>query len=209
MTSLTDYVKKSTGFSETTIETLILSALEFIIASVKNGENLRIDGLGYFKIIDKPDRPGRNPRTGELITFGASRRTKFIFSRSFIDSIQPDFDTDTELEGAIERNPYEISEAQPLPEMTLAIPANLLPGFSTSASANTPPPIPLELIQSSAVAMPLPELMWQIKAPDNSFVEVPTIDLTNWGVTPFTPVYSPGTGWQLAGKIPELAGIVV
>lgn len=154
MTALTDYIKKSTGFSDSTIAELMISALEFIINSVQSGENLKIDGLGYFKIVDKPDRDGRDPRTGEPTTFKASRRTKFVFSKSFIDSIQPDFDgleTGTGIEGAIdERNPYD-SEVQPLPEMPLAIPANLLPQYIPNLSENlapahTPPPIPTELL---------------------------------------------------------------
>jgi hypothetical protein len=50
--------------------------------------------------------------------------------------------------------------------------------------------------------------VWNIKAPDESFVEVETNDLASWGVTVTTPIYSPETGWLLAGNIPELTGLL-
>ena len=218
MTALTDYLKKSTGFSDSAIAELAISALEFIISSVKRGESIKIEGLGYFKIVDKPERDGRNPRTGEMTIFSASRRAKFVFSKDFTDSIQPDFTIESDTESdAIERNPYEIETLPSFEEFT-NIPANLLPesflnsppisSISSMPSLLQIPPIPSELLLESEMAMPKPEMVWQIKAPDSSFVEVPTSDLSNWGVTSITPIYSPETGWQLAGKIPELVGIV-
>ncbi len=188
MTTLTDYIKNSTGFGESTIAAVTNSTIAFLATSLRSGESVRLEGLGTFKVIDKPERQGRNPRTGESITFKASRRTKLAFSKTFIDSIQPDSLVEADI------NP------EVLPEMPTAISPDLLP-----QSPSTPPPIPIELLTRSQAQL---ELMWQIKAPDNSFVEVPSGDLTNWGVTANTPIYSSATGWQLAGKVPELAGIV-
>ena len=228
MTTLTDYIKNSTGFGESTIATVMDSATNFLANSLRNGESVRLEGLGTFKIIDKPDRPGRNPRTGQPILFKASRRIKLAFSKSFIDSIQFDSNADLNPGKAIDETSYVLENPEALPEMPTAISPDLLPQSpyfaqlpeaiplpetttqpvapSLAQSPSAPPPIPIELLTQSQAQL---ELMWQIKAPDNSFVEVPTADLTNWGVTANTPIYSPATGWQLAGKVPELAGIVV
>lgn len=182
MTTLTDYVKASTGFTESTIAAVTNSTITFLSANLRNGEEARLEGLGSFKVIDKPERPGRNPRTGETITLKPSRKPKLTFSKSFLTSIQPD--------------PNAVVPATV--ESTPTIPV---------AVASVIPPIPADLLPPTATAVPV-ELIWQIKAPDDSFIEVATSELSGWGVTATTPIYSPTTGWKLAGKVPELAGIV-
>ncbi|MEG4805776.1 HU family DNA-binding protein [Microcoleus sp. ARI1-B5] len=180
MTTLTDYVKKSTGFGESTISAVMSSAIAFLSTSLRSGEEVKMEGLGIFKITDKPERQGRNPRTGEPTTFKASRKPKLGFSKTFVGSIQPD---PAAVEAAVKEQAVE-------------------PATVATAS---PPPIPADLLVDVKTQL---ELMWQIKAPDNSFVEVSSSDLAKWGVTANTPVYSPATGWKLAKNIPELAGIV-
>ncbi len=177
MTTLTDYVKNSTGFAESTIVAVTNSTIAFLSANLRNGEEAKLEGLGSFKVTDKPERPGRNPRTGETITLKASRRVKLTFSKSFLTSIQPD--------------PNAVVPAT----VESTIPIAVIP------------PIPADLLPPTATAA-VPELLWQIKAPDESFIQVATSELSGWGVTATTPVYSPATGWKLAGKVPELAGIV-
>ncbi|MEG3840484.1 HU family DNA-binding protein [Microcoleus sp. herbarium14] len=184
MTTLTDYVKASTGFAESTIAAVMNSATAFFSTSLRNGEEVKLEGLGTFKVTDKPERPGRNPRTGETITIKPSRKPKLTFSKSFLTSIQPD--------------PNAVV-APAIIESTSTIPVTV--------AAIEIPPIPADLLPSTAVAT-VPELSWQIKAPDGSFIEAATSELSGWGVTATTPVYSPATGWKLAGKVPELAGIV-
>lgn len=183
MTTLIDYVKASTGFTESTIAAVMNSAVAFLSTSLRNGEEAKLEGLGTFKATDRPERPGRNPKTGESITIKASRKAKLTFAKGFLASIQPDPNavvTETVVESA------------PIPVTVAAIEI---------------PPIPADLLPPTATAA-VPELLWQIKAPDDTFIQVATSELSGWGVTPTTPVYSPATGWKLAGKVPELAGIV-
>ena len=190
MTTLTDYVKASTGFTESTIAAVTNSTIAFLSANLRNGEEARLEGLGSFKVIDKPERPGRNPRTGETITLKPSRKPKLTFSKSFLTSIQPDPNAVVV--------PASFDEPTPIPIAVIPpIPADLMPPPMVI------PPIPTDLLPSM-----IPELLWQIKAPDDSFIQVATSELSGWGVTATTPVYSPATGWKLAGKVPELAGIV-
>ena len=194
MTTLTDYVKASTGFTESTIGAVLNSAIAFLSTSLRNGEEAKLEGLGNFKVTDRPERPGRNPRIGETITLKASRKAKLTFSKNFLAFIQPDPNAII-AEATIE--PTVIEPTVTVASVIPPIPADLMP------PPMVVPPIPADLLLSA-----VPELLWQIKAPDDSFIQVATSELSGWGVTATTPVYSPATGWKLAGKVPELAGIV-
>lgn len=182
MTTLVEHVKASTGFTESTVTAVMNSATAFLSTRLRNGEEARLEGLGTFKVIDKPERPGRNPRTGKTITLKASRKPKLTFAKSFLTSIQPDPNAVV---------PVQVESA---PTVPVAVAIEI-------------PPIPADLLPPTATAA-VPELLWQIKAPDDTFVQVATSELSGWGVTATTPIYSPATGWKLAGKVPELAGIV-
>ena len=48
-----------------------------IIEAVTSGDEARIDSFGTFKSVDKPERTGRNPRTGEPITIAAHKAIVF------------------------------------------------------------------------------------------------------------------------------------
>lgn len=48
-----------------------------IAKSVAAGDEAHIDNFGTFKSVDKPERTGRNPRTGESITIAAHKDVVF------------------------------------------------------------------------------------------------------------------------------------
>lgn len=50
---------------------------EMIRAALENGENVKLSGFGNFILRDKPQRPGRNPKTGEEIPVQARRVVTF------------------------------------------------------------------------------------------------------------------------------------
>lgn len=189
MSALTDHVKASTGFAESTVNAVWDSAVAFMSLTLRNGEKLPLEGLGILKATDRPERQGRNPRTGEAITFKASRRPKLSFSKSFLTLVQPD-PSQPQPAPAAESTAQSVAPVAPVPPV----------------AGIQPPPIPADLLAQKTLSHP--EQTWQIKAPDSSFVEVPTSELAGWGVNASTPVYSPSTGWKLAGKVPELVGIV-
>lgn len=51
--------------------------------ALKHGEDVKISGLGNFKLRDKPRRPGRNPKTGEEKEIAARRVVTFIAGQKF------------------------------------------------------------------------------------------------------------------------------
>jgi len=48
-----------------------------ITASLAKGEPVRLVGFGNFATTERPERQGKNPRTGEPITLAARKAAKF------------------------------------------------------------------------------------------------------------------------------------
>ena len=58
-----------------------------IIKAVTSGDEARIDSFGTFKSVDKAERTGRNPRTGEVITIEAHKTVVFKAAKGFKDAM--------------------------------------------------------------------------------------------------------------------------
>lgn len=48
-----------------------------ICEALANGQQVKISGFGNFELHDKNERPGRNPKTGEMIPVSARRVVTF------------------------------------------------------------------------------------------------------------------------------------
>jgi DNA-binding protein HU-beta len=173
-------------------------ALQTITSGLKEGQKITIEGFATFYTVEKPEREGRNPRTGKPAIFRASRRPKMEFDKEFLNSVNYD-------ESASDETPSPSPSPAPNPEpimVSVTPPASAAP----VAAPVLPPPIPPELIAAAASGS---ESKWQIKAPNGGFVEISTRQFADWGVGELTPVYSMTTGWRLAGQVPELLGFIV
>ena len=60
---------------------------EEIRSALESGDNVKISGFGSFSVRDKPQRPGRNPRTGEEIPVSARRVVTYKASQKIKDRI--------------------------------------------------------------------------------------------------------------------------
>lgn len=58
-----------------------------IAKSVAAGDEARIDSFGTFKAVDKTERTGRNPRTGETITIAAHKDVVFKAGKALKDEV--------------------------------------------------------------------------------------------------------------------------
>jgi integration host factor subunit alpha len=61
-----------------------------VVEQLIAGEEVKISGFGNFQIRTKAARPGRNPRTGELIPIDARRVATFHASHKLKALIQGD-----------------------------------------------------------------------------------------------------------------------
>ena len=60
---------------------------EEIRSALKNGDKVKFSGFGSFSVRDKPQRPGRNPKTGEEIPVSARRVVTYKASQKIKDRV--------------------------------------------------------------------------------------------------------------------------
>ena len=66
---------------------LVEQFFEEIRLALENGEDVKLAGFGTFELRDKKQRPGRNPRTGEVIPVSARRVVTFHPSQKLKEKI--------------------------------------------------------------------------------------------------------------------------
>lgn len=75
--ALCDRLFDELGFNKQESKEFIDQFFEEIRKTLENGEEIKLSGFGNFKLRDKSERPGRNPRTGEVIPVSARRVVTF------------------------------------------------------------------------------------------------------------------------------------
>ena len=60
---------------------------EEIRSALENGDNVKFSGFGSFSVRNKPQRPGRNPKTGEEIPVSARRVVTYKASQKIKDRV--------------------------------------------------------------------------------------------------------------------------
>ena len=60
---------------------------EEIRTALENGDSVKFSGFGSFSVRDKPQRPGRNPKTGEEIPVSARRVVTYKASQKIKDRV--------------------------------------------------------------------------------------------------------------------------
>jgi len=86
---LQDGVKELLGVRPNSKEARQLVDLVFdeIKEQIKNGEVVDIIGFGKFETVERAERDGRNPSTGETIKIPAKTAPKFSFKPKFKDEV--------------------------------------------------------------------------------------------------------------------------
>lgn len=66
-----------------------LTAFTNVVADVLvDGDKVAITGFGTFEVIERAERQGRNPATGETITIAASKSPKFKAGKALKDAVK-------------------------------------------------------------------------------------------------------------------------
>ena len=67
-------------------------ALDAVVASLRealaDGESVTFTGFGSFKVVERSERKGRNPRTGEECLIPASRVVKFTPGKALKEAVK-------------------------------------------------------------------------------------------------------------------------
>ena len=76
-TDLISEVAKNTGLTKADSKLAIDEAFACIGSELGDGCEVRIDKFGVFSVSHRAARDGRNPATGEVMRFAASKNVKF------------------------------------------------------------------------------------------------------------------------------------
>ncbi|MFL2698251.1 MAG: integration host factor subunit alpha [Gammaproteobacteria bacterium] len=74
---IVDYLNESIGLNKSESKLIVEGFFEEIKEALSSGEEVKISGFGNFELINKGERPGRNPKTGEEVTISARRVVTF------------------------------------------------------------------------------------------------------------------------------------
>ena len=85
---LAEMLFEQVGLNKREAKDMVETFFNEIRGALERGESVKLSGFGNFQLRVKAPRPGRNPRTGELIPIAARRVVTFHASQKLKDSIQ-------------------------------------------------------------------------------------------------------------------------
>ena len=91
---LADLLFEQISLNKRESKDMVDAFFDLMVDSLIEGSDVKISGFGNFQIRTKAARPGRNPRTGELIPIDARRVATFHASHKLKALIQGETDED-------------------------------------------------------------------------------------------------------------------
>jgi len=85
--ALVEKIAEQANLTKVEADRAVKAFINVVSASLKNGEDVALVGFGTFTIVDRAERPGRNPLTGEAITIAAKKVVKFKPGKTLKDDI--------------------------------------------------------------------------------------------------------------------------
>jgi integration host factor subunit alpha len=85
---LADILFDRVGLNKREAKDMVEGFFEEIRNALERGEEVKLSGFGNFQLRDKPQRPGRNPKTGEEIPITARRVVTFHASQKLKTSVE-------------------------------------------------------------------------------------------------------------------------
>ncbi|MCI3952374.1 MAG: integration host factor, alpha subunit [Burkholderiales bacterium] len=94
---LADLLFEKVGFNKREAKDMVESFFEEVRHALEGGTGVKLSGFGNFQLREKPQRPGRNPKTGEeipitarrVVTFHASQKLKAMVEQNYNGNKQP------------------------------------------------------------------------------------------------------------------------
>lgn len=74
---LAEQLYEKVGLNNREAKEMVETFFKEISDCLERGEEVKLAGFGVFNMRDKPERPGRNPKTGEEIPISARRVVTF------------------------------------------------------------------------------------------------------------------------------------
>jgi integration host factor subunit alpha len=84
---LAEMLFERVGLNKREAKDMVETFFDEIRGALERGESVKLSGFGNFQLRDKPQRPGRNPKTGEEIPISARRVVTFHASQKLKSQI--------------------------------------------------------------------------------------------------------------------------
>ena len=75
--NIIEYLSDKYQLSKHDTKNVVENFLEEIRLSLESGHDVKLSGFGNFELRDKSSRPGRNPKTGDVVPVSARRVVTF------------------------------------------------------------------------------------------------------------------------------------
>jgi integration host factor subunit alpha len=85
---LADLLFEKVGLNKREAKDMVEAFFEEVRTALETGDSVKLSGFGNFQLRDKPQRPGRNPKTGEEIPITARRVVTFHASHKLKATVE-------------------------------------------------------------------------------------------------------------------------
>ncbi len=85
---LADLLFEKVGFNKREAKDMVESFFEEVRLALENAGGVKLSGFGNFQLRNKPQRPGRNPKTGEEVPITPRRVVTFRPSQMLRDFVE-------------------------------------------------------------------------------------------------------------------------
>jgi len=88
---LVDLLFEKVGLNKREAKDMVEALFEEVRLTLERGDGIKLSRFGNFQLRNKPERPGRNPKTGEeipitarrVVTFHASQKLKAMVEKNY------------------------------------------------------------------------------------------------------------------------------
>ena len=79
-------LSSKTGYSQSYSKKIVDDLISIFVQNIKSG-NLNLKNIGSFKLLNKKERIGRNPKTKEQFIITSRKSLSFTLSKKIIDNL--------------------------------------------------------------------------------------------------------------------------
>lgn len=89
---LSDLLFEKVGLNKREAKDIVEAFFQEVRNALESGDGVKLSGFGNFQLREKPQRPGRNPKTGEEIPITARRVVTFHASQKLKADVELSYD---------------------------------------------------------------------------------------------------------------------
>lgn len=87
-TELISAMSEKAEISKKDVEKALTAFTNVVADALVDGDKVQLVGFGTFEVVERAERQGRNPATGEAMTIAASKSPKFKAGKALKDAVK-------------------------------------------------------------------------------------------------------------------------